>query len=101
MIRREVLGGKRLQGTDEAIAYNVTTTPWGSSPTSIAVKAYELPGLTDVSATVLAGSASATGDVITLPILSALTAGITYRVEVKFTCSGNIFEAYFFVEAER
>lgn len=101
LIKREVIGGKRVQGIDESIAYTLTTTPWGSTPTSISVKAYETPAMTDVSATVLSGSASVTGDVITLPLLGNLVEGQEYRVEVKFTCSGNIFEAYFFVEAER
>ena len=101
---REVKEGKQYQGVDEYIAYNITTTPWGSTPTSVAVKAFLMgnPGTkgTDVTATVLTGSASVTGDIITLPALSALTLGRVYRVEVKFTCSGNIFEAFFWVEAE-
>jgi hypothetical protein len=102
MISREVIEGKQVQGVDETIVYTLTTTPWGSTPTSLAVTAYDVtyPQRTDVGTTVLTGSASATGDVITLPALHALTAGHQYRIEIKFTCSGNIFEAYLLVDAE-
>lgn len=100
-VKREVIGGKRIQGVDEQIAYTLTTTPWGSTPTSIAVKAYETTAMTDVTSTVLSGTASATGDVITLPLLLSLVEGQEYRIEVKFTCSGNLFEAFFYVQAER
>jgi len=101
-ISRQVQEGRLSQGVDEAIAYNITSTPWGSSPTSIAVVAYDvtLGGRTDVSVTVLVGVASAVGDVITLPRLQSLTADKTYRIEVKFVCSGNTFEAFFYVESE-
>lgn len=103
MIKREIVEGKQVQGIDESIAYTVTTTPWGSSPVSVSVKAYDItgPAYTDVSSTVLSGAASVSGDVITTPVLTALTEDHRYRVEVKFTCSGNTYEAYFFVDAEK
>ena len=100
---REVKEGIQPQGVDEKIAYKITTTPWASSPTSIVVKAYDITvdgTRTDVTATVLSGSASVTGDVITLPLLQALTYGKTYRVEVQFTVTGNVFEPFFLVKAE-
>lgn len=103
MISRECKESKLLQGIDETIAYKLTTTPWGSSPGSVAVKAYDISNgaYTDVTATVLSGSASASGDDITCPALTALTAGHEYRLEIKFTCSGNVFEAYAIFIAER
>ena len=101
---REVKEGIQIQGVDEKIAYKITTTPWASSPTSIVPKVYDVTvdgTRTDVTTTVMpSGSASATGDVITLPLLQALTYGKTYRVEVQFTVSGNVFEPYFLVKAE-
>jgi len=103
-ISREIEEGIMKQGVDEAPYYKLTTTPWGSTPTSIAVTAYarsSAAAWTDVTSTVLSGTASATGDVITLPKLSGLTEGTLYRVEVKFTVSGNIFEAFAYVQAER
>ncbi len=101
---RDVIENPLVQGVDETIAYKLTTTPWGTAPTSVAVKAYSVgPGdlYGDVTATVLSGSSSVAGDVITLPQLTALTQGQLYRVETKFTCSGNVFEAYFEVMGER
>lgn len=99
---RSVVEGQLVQGVDEAIAYTLTTTPWGSSPGSVVVKAYDMTtGGTDVTTTKLTGSASASGDVITLPRLAGLVEGHLYRIEVKFVCSGNTFEAYIQVRAER
>lgn len=103
MISREVVQGKQLMGIDEKIAYKLTTTPWASSPASPVVVVKDvLAEYTDVTTAVMpSGSPSIVGDVITLPILQALTAGKVYRVEVKFTSGGNTFEAYFNVLAER
>lgn len=103
MTTREVKEGKQPQGVDESVAYTLTTTPWGSTPTSVAVTAYDITAgaHTDVSTTVLTGSASTVGDVITTPKVGGLTAGNVYRIEVKFTVSGNTFEAYFVIGAEQ
>ena len=89
-------------GADERVAYKITTTPYGSNPTSIVVTVFDVSGGSriDVSDDVLTGSASATGDVITLPVLHSLTPGKVYRIEVKFTSGGNIFEPYIIVNAE-
>lgn len=101
---REIREGRQVQGVDESIVYTLTTTPWGSSPGSISVKVYTMSPSgtrTDVTSTVMpTGSASAVGDVISLPALKLLTAGTLYRVEIKFTCSGNIFEAYAYIWGE-
>lgn len=101
-VTREVIESPLLQGTDEQIAYQLTTTPWGGTPTSVAVTCYDITTgtRTDVSSTNLTGSATVAGDVITCPILKSLTAGSTYRLEIKFTSGGNIWEAYAAVRAE-
>jgi hypothetical protein len=97
---REAIQSPLVQGVDEQISYTLTTTPWGSSPGSLAVVVKNEAG-TDVTSTVMpSGSPTAVGDVITLPALKSLTAGTTYRVEVRFTCGGNVFEAFFRVTAE-
>jgi hypothetical protein len=94
--------GDFFQGVDERIVYSVTTTAWGSNPTSVVVTAYAYNGTyTDVSDTVLVGSPLVEGDVITLPELSGLTLDMIYRIEVKFTSEGNVFEPWFQVTAER
>ena len=104
---REVKESPVEQGADESWAYTITTTPWGSTPTSISCAVYDITDgaapitANDVTSTVMpTNSPSASGDVITLSPLKSLTAGHTYRVEVKFTISGNIAEPYFIVNAK-
>lgn len=99
---REVSEGKRYQGVDEQIVYTLTTTPWGSTPTSVSVAAFDVTNNeATVTSTVLSGSAAVSGDVITLPTVKSLTLGHIYRIEVKFTSGSSIFEAFFYVEAQR
>jgi hypothetical protein len=96
-------GPPLVQGVDEIIAYQVTTTPWGSSPGTISCAVFDITdgGRTDVTTTVMpVNSPTAAGDVITLSPLKLLTVNKIYRVEVKFTCSGNVFECYKIIMAE-
>lgn len=90
------------QGADESIVYSLTTTPWGSSPSSVSVKVYDITTTSsDVTSTVMpTNSPGVSGDVITLSALKLLTAGHTYRVEIKFTAGGSVFEPYCIVIAE-
>jgi hypothetical protein len=98
---REVVEGIQHQGVDEEIAYSVTTTPYGPGPTNVAIVAKDVTNsYLDVSSTVLTGSSSVVGDVITLPKLKGLTLNHLYRIEVKFSSGGDIFEPYFLVQAE-
>jgi len=102
MATLEVTEGRKTQSTDEQIAYTVDVSNVGSSPTSPSVKAYDVTtGMNDVSSTVLSGDPSVTGNVITTPTVKSLTAGHLYRIEVKFTISGSIFEHYFEIHAEK
>ena len=96
---RRVIESPLYQGEDEEIVYNLTTTPWGSSPSAVAVKVYDFDG-NDVTATVTSGAASVAGDVITLPTIKSLTAGTEYRLEVKFTTGGSVMEAWCIIEAQ-
>lgn len=102
---RQVKQGRQFQGVDEKIAYTLTTTPWGGTPVVAAFKAFDVTGprqYDDVTATVFpTGTTSVTGDVITLPLLQALTVYHVYRVEVRWTYGGNTLEAWFEIEAER
>ena len=103
--KREIVEGIQYQGIDEQIYYTITTTPWGASPFSVSMVVKDVAaGLADVTSTVSTGSASVAGDVITLPVIKSLTditSGHFYRVEVKFTSGGNVFECYFRIQAER
>lgn len=104
----EVAEGLLYQTSDERLAYSITTTEWVSSPTSSSVTAYDEASNTDVTSTGGAtgngvfpsGSPSEDGDVINLPLLRDLTAGHTYRIEVQFTVSSNVWECYFRVKCE-
>lgn len=98
---REFRQSPVTQGMSEQIAYALTTTPWGSSPTSPAVKIYLLPDYMDVSATNLSGSASANGDVITTPKVINLAPGREYRMEIQFTASGSTWVAWGIIRGER
>lgn len=100
-VSRFVKESPLLQGKDEQIVYSLTTTPWGSSPSSVSVKIFKESDGSDVSSTCLAGSASVVGDVITLPKVQALTAGEKYRLEVQFTTAGNVLEAILLIYAEK
>lgn len=101
-IRREIKESPMPQGVDEEISYQLTTTPWGSTPSSISVTVYNITsGKTDVTSTVMpTNSPSPSGDVITLSKLKLLDAGNTYRVEIRFTCSGNVFETFAIVHGQ-
>jgi len=101
--QREIKEGMQYMGADEQLYFSLTTTPWGSTPTNTAAKIYEVAGdtYTDKTSTLMSGSTSVTGDVITLPKITGLTAGTLYRVEVAFTCTSNVFEAVAFIRAER
>ena len=99
--QREVNESPLVQGADEVIVYELTTTPWGSAPGAVAVKAFEVTGgsYSDVSAAVTSGSAAVADDIITLPAIRSLTAGNLYRVEVQFTCGVNTFQAWLTIQA--
>ena len=102
MATLEVTEGRKVQSTDEQIAYTIDVSNVGSSPTSPTAKAYDLTtGYNEVTSTVLSGSCSVTGNVITTPTVKSLTAGHLYRVEVQFTVSGSVFEHYFEILAEK
>ncbi len=102
-ISHVVLEGTLLQGSKEQIAYQLTTTAWGSSPASPTNTLYDITdpaSWTDVSATKLTGSASVAGDIFTSKVVTGLVAGRRYRLEFLFTVSGNVFEAYALINCE-
>ncbi len=101
---RHVKEGTQHQGVDEQIVYTITTTPWGSTPTSPTSKifSYSSTGVfSDTTSTNMTGSCSVAGDIISLPLIKSLVADTNYRVETQFTISGNLFECYFNIQGER
>ena len=104
--KREFKESPFYQGADEQIAYLVTVpTSWGTADFSnLTNTMYKDPDgdNTDVSATNLSGSTTATGQVITTQLVKSLTAGTKYRLEVKWTSSeSNVLEAYAIIYAQR
>lgn len=101
----EIVESPLPQSAGDSVTYTLTTTPWGSSPSapSAAIYSYnpETQAYTDVTSSNMTGTASVASDIVTLPVISGLTAGTKYRVEVDFTISGNIFRTHFWIEAER
>jgi len=95
--------GRIEQRVGESLSYGITTTPWGSAPESITIVAVDMTDPLSpqtVTSTVIPGSASAGGDIITLPKLGGLTVGHTYRIRVTFTdAETNVFVVVFYVLA--
>ena len=94
---REIKESPIEVGIDERPVFSLTTTPWGSSPSSISVAAYKFDegAYTDVTATVFPiNLPTANGDVVTLSPLTPAASGDEYRIDIKFTVSGSVLEAY-------
>ena len=99
----EVVQGELEQSSNESHPYQITTTPWASSPTVGTVTVYDLTtGDTDVTSTVMpAGSHTDSGDVITLKPFTALTAGHKYRIEVQFASASSTWDLEIIVKCPR
>lgn len=90
------------QGVNEKVYYQLTTTNWGVAPVSVSVNTVDVTAnYADVSQEVQSGDATVEGDTITLPEIRSLKAGHVYRVAVRFSTGGNVFEPYFVVYATR
>lgn len=99
---RGIEQGVIVQGVDEEIPYTLDVSKVGSNPTAVTVDVFREADLdTTVKNVVMpAGTPSVDGNVITLPVLKNLAADVRYRVEVKYTLSGAVFETYFIVKGE-
>ena len=99
--KRQVAEGTQYQGVDEQLYYVLDVSNYGDDPTGVAVVVKDTSdGDKAVTDTVTTGDASVSDNEITLPKIHGLTAEHTYRVEVKFTISSNVFEPYFYIKAE-
>lgn len=95
---RQIEGLPQPQGEDEEVTYTLDVTEVGSNPSNVSV-VVKRNGV-DVSGDVLDGTATVSGNIITLPVIASLEAGFDYRVEVKFTLNGNVLEAYGIIVGE-
>ena len=103
---REITEGAQEQGVEEEITYILTVpTTWGTPTGTPTVKGYSyIDGtFTDVTTTIFpVGAASIDSQVITLPECKAMTEGVRYRVEVKFSTSeGDVKEAFAWIDCTR
>lgn len=92
------------QGQDESKTYEITILPAGSAPSSVVVTAYDVAEdgtVTDVSSTVLSGTPVTVEDVITTPAVIDLTADHLYRIEIKFSSGGNVYEPFLLIQCRR
>lgn len=95
----QITGSPEQQRPDERIAYQVTLDASYASPSSPVCKLYDITsGETDVSSTKLSGSAAINGAVFTSPLVIALVAAHTYRLEFQFASGGNTFEPYLLLD---
>lgn len=92
-----VAGSPEQQRPDERVAYQVTLDASYASPASPVCKLYDTGDETDVSSSKLSGAAAINGQVFTSPLVIALVAGHTYRLEFQFASGGNTFEPYLII----
>lgn len=77
------------QWPEEAVTFTLTTTNYGSAPTSPSMTIKDSND-NDVTSTLApSGSPSVSGDVITWPEITGVTAGETYTVIFQFTAGGG------------
>lgn len=104
MSRLAVLEGIQTQGegTDDARAWIIDVSNQTTDPTSPTVpRVIDLSTGKDVSSTVMpSGSASVSGNYITLPLLTALTPEHTYKVYVSWTDGSETKSTVFYVFCE-
>lgn len=81
-----VVGSPAYVRVGEGINWSVDTTNYGGTPTSVSVAAYDLNTDDVVTGTVLSGSPSVTGNVISLPKFLSAAIG-SFRVVITFTNS--------------
>ena len=91
-LSRTVIESPLFQGINEQVAYRLSTTPWGGTPTSPTITI--LNNLDqDVTSDLTTGSNSISGHNITFKTIQSLTRDEVYRMLLRFTISGNVFEA--------
>lgn len=87
-----------VQRPNEIIAHAVDVSNVGSSPTSPTLTVYKVnkkAGTSeDVTASVVTGSTSVAGNIVTTAKVGSLTDGALYHKVLKFVLSGNTLEVY-------
>jgi len=101
---REVVENRQPVGLNERLIFRLTTTNWGSAPTSIVVASFKYDDETYTNNTTSVfpvNSPSVNGDIISLSPLVPQAISDVYYITVKFTSGGSIWESFFWVDVER
>lgn len=99
---RRLIGSPFQRGVGETRPYRVDVSPWGAGTyASPAVVVIDTTG-EDVTAAVLTGSASFSGNYLTTPdfVADGMTAGATYTMIVSWTVNGKTVSAFGLIEAQ-
>lgn len=100
---RELPESPTVQGANEAIAYIVNAVT-GRAPASVTLTVYDITDADspiNVTNTVTSGANSISGDAINTKRIGSLTAGNTYRVDVRYVdADNNTFEPYFRIQCK-
>jgi len=97
--KREVQESPVYQGVAEEIAYTLDTSEWGCEPTGLGVTISKY-GVDCSSDCLSTDSPSASGNIITTPLVKNLEANKQYRLDIQFESSGNTFVAYCIIVGE-
>lgn len=93
-----VTGSPEKQRPDERVAYQVTIDTTYPSPSAPVCALFDTADESDVTSTKLSGSAAIDGQVLTSPLVIALVAGHSYRLEFQFQSGGSTFEPYMIIK---
>jgi hypothetical protein len=100
---RRLIGSPFARGLDETRPYRIDVSIWGAGTYSNpAVAIYDESGA-DVTADVLAGSASFSTNWLTTPdfIADSMTAGKDYKMVVSWQVNGKVVSAYGYIQAQQ
>ena len=76
---------------NDELVFTTDTEDYGGSPTSIVQTAINLTTGKDVTANIISGSPSVSGDIITWASVSGFIYGQMYGILMKFTCGDNTY----------
>jgi hypothetical protein len=98
-VHREVIESPMEQGLEEVISYSLDTTPWGGAPSAPECTVYDVTDRDriDITEDVMPTNEPVVDEDDPNTIILSPLRDIEekkYRVEVKWTSSGNVFEAY-------
>lgn len=90
MDKLTIAEGEQEQASDESRVYSVNVSKWTTGPSSAQVNAYDITNASlDVTGTILSGTPSVSGAVITWPLLQSLSVNHAYDIKITFAHGSN------------